>query len=760
MRHFRAQGRSWLRAAIFYALLSVLATWPVAPRLTSHLPHDVGDPVLGLTLLQWNATTRWFTPTWWDGVGFYPLADTLTLTDPRLGPALISTPIIWLTGSAIAGYNTAFILSFFFSALAAHALAFTLTRSHLAGLVAGCAFGFAPYRASRLAQIELLGAYWMPIGLLALHRWIDTRQWPWLALLAGALTAQGLFCAYYLPMFAVLVGCWLLWFARPGDLVRAGVAGLVGIAPLVPLFLYYARAHHRLGLYRGIAEIEKYSADVSGLWARAPELAFWPSAALENPEGYLFPGLSIAVLAAIYALRGRARPPDAPRMRLARRTLILVAAAAFVVGSVPVLFGPWRLEIGALTLSLSTFRKPLSVAIGALMVAGALHPRVVGARRSKSVFGFYVLAAALMFVLALGPSPTAFGVPIIYKGPYAWLMLAPGFDTSLRVPARFAMLMVLALSVAAALAWHHFSRRWPPRAAGWATAMFVGLIVAEGWSAPMTTVMAPSAFAWPAQCEALPRLELPIGSFGSDAAAEHRALLAGVRSVNGLSGFVAPHVLEFTVAARARDNGALNALAEVGPLCIAVNRSADGGDEMFRWVRGHPYTAPLGVAAPHEFLMLKKVRPRPRRVAGERLPIAAATSHTGAVDVAVLTDRDRATAWQIQEAGDPATYLTITLGCRAALRSIGVSHGGGRVARAMAIDVSSDEATWRTAWRGRPGGAAVRAALREPRTGEIHFRARGTDVRQVRLRALRLNGKAGWSVADIEARGRCLPDAP
>ena len=138
--------------------------------LTTRLPHDLGDPVMSVTLLRWNATVPIFSQPWWTGVGFYPLLDTLALSDTRLGMSLISTLVFWLTGSIIAGYNVLFILSFAFCAISAHALVFSLTRSHPAALVAGRAYGFSPYRAAHLAHLELLASYWMPVGLLCLHR--------------------------------------------------------------------------------------------------------------------------------------------------------------------------------------------------------------------------------------------------------------------------------------------------------------------------------------------------------------------------------------------------------------------------------------------------------------------------------------------------------------------------------------------------------------------------------------------------------------
>ena len=187
-------------------------------------------------------------------LGFYPLANTLTFSDPRLGGSLLSTPIFWVTGSAIAGYNVVFILSYACSALAAHALVRRLTRSDAAGFVAGCAYGFAPFRSAHLAHLELLLAWWMPLTLLAAHAWLESRSRRALALLALTVAAQGLFTAYYLPMLGLLLALWALWFAAGRVPARqfAELAGaaMLGVAALAPLLLHYWRVHEGLGLYR------------------------------------------------------------------------------------------------------------------------------------------------------------------------------------------------------------------------------------------------------------------------------------------------------------------------------------------------------------------------------------------------------------------------------------------------------------------------------------------------------------------------------
>ncbi len=752
--------------ALFYIALALVATWPVPTVLTTRLPHDLGDPVMSATLLRWNATVPIFSQPWWNGVGFYPLLDTLTFSDTRLGMSLISTPVFWLTGSIIAGYNVLFILSFAFCAISAHTLVFSLTRSHPAALVAGCAYGFSPYRAAHLAHLELLASYWMPVGLPCLHRWLEQRAWWWLVLVAAAVAAQGLFCAYYLPMFGVFAGCWLLWFAagrvKFTQLSAAALALVLGAVLLAPLFAHYRRAQEAMGFSRTINEIEEFSADVSSIWSPPPELKVWPSLVQHNTERFLFPGLTIVLLIAGCALRGRSSSRVTGAIRWARRTAAIVATVAAIAALVATV-GPWRLQLAGVTLSLSRFHKPLSVAVAALAVYSLLHPRVVTALRERHAFAFYALAAALMFVLALGPSPRAFGVTFLYKAPYSWLMLAPGFgfDRSLRVPARFGMLMALALAVASGLAWHRLSAHQPARRARWMTAAVAGLIVAEGWIAPVSTVVPPSTVRWPAQCDGTPRLELPVGypeAPEADAAAQYRALLDGTRSVNGLSGYMPPYLLALTVSTWARDADALTALAEHGPICISVARSQRDGPALADWVARHPLARTLGARHGQEFFALPQSAPQAGRVAGVPLPISVASSDSGVVDLRSLTDGRLATQWITPGPQRRNEQLRVTLACVASIGSIGLSQDVATFPRELAIEASPDGTEWQTLWQGTTGGLTMRAALRDPHTMTTDFTVRANGIRHVRFRILRDDPIARWAVADLTVRGHCEGD--
>ena len=64
-----------------------------------------------------------------------------------------------------------------------------------------------------------------------------------------------------------------------------------------------------------------------------------------------------------------------------------------------------------------------------------MHPSIRAGWRRRSALAFYSLAAVAMWLLCLGPAPTFMGKPLLYKAPYAWLMLMPGVE-GVRVPAQ------------------------------------------------------------------------------------------------------------------------------------------------------------------------------------------------------------------------------------------------------------------------------------------------------------------------------------
>src|SRR5687768_14244463 len=188
----------FLLAAALYVGLTVALTWPLVLHPASLVPGDLGDPMLNTWLLAWNAQTLPLTERWWNLPQFYPIPGVMAFSEHLLGLSVIATPVIKLTGSPLLAYNTVFFLSFPFCALATHLLCFELTRRHDVSVLAALAYGFAPYRMSQFAHVQVLSAYWIPLALLALHIFVRRPQWRWAALFAGSWLMQALACGYYL----------------------------------------------------------------------------------------------------------------------------------------------------------------------------------------------------------------------------------------------------------------------------------------------------------------------------------------------------------------------------------------------------------------------------------------------------------------------------------------------------------------------------------------------------------------------------------
>jgi hypothetical protein len=271
-----------LPAVIAYAAITVALTWPVAASPGRNVPFDLGDPLLTASILWWNAQQLPFTEAWWTGTFFFPSPDSLALSDHRVGISLLTTPLMWLGMSSLAAYGLMFLLTWWLSATAAYALVWSLTSNRAAAFIAGLIFGFNPFRAAHLPHLELLASYWLPVTLLALHRWLDTRRNVWLYVLAVAQLMQMLTSGYYFFFMAVLVGLWLVWFARGlsvREYARLGAALVVPLLLVAPVLAHYRQAHDAMGLERSIDEIEQLSADLLSFVTVPEPLALWRSPA-------------------------------------------------------------------------------------------------------------------------------------------------------------------------------------------------------------------------------------------------------------------------------------------------------------------------------------------------------------------------------------------------------------------------------------------------------------------------------------------------
>lgn len=762
--------KSAVAAFAAYAALAIAVTFPLVRHLTSSVPHDLGDPLLSTAILWWNAHTIPFTEHWWNGFAFYPAPGMLTFSDHRLGASLIASPIQWLGGSEITAYNLTLLLTFPLSAVAAHGLGFTLTRRHDAAAVCGLAYGFSPYRIAHIEHLELLLSYGMPLALIGLHRFRETRQTKWIVLFAAALLLQGISTSYFLLFFCVLVALWMLWFVEWRDwrFIAAVIAGgLSAAVALAPVIVGYLRIHGEYAMVRSLSEVLEYSGALSSFVAASPLLSLWGwTNGFAASERQLFPGLAVTLIAAAGAVMAlRRRPPSRaglPIVSLVFAALMLATLAVVVSAR---MLGAWQL--GPLRVSEDLF-KPQSVALVFLALSVATLPATRDAFRRRSALAFYLFACVFLFLCSLGPKPTYLGSQVLYEPPYAWLMRLPVFASAIRAPARFAMPAILALSAAAAIAFARLTAGRPTLRQV-ALVAACGAIVADTWIGGLPLVALPSSWSphWAAQASSV--LELPLGTIVPDVAAMYRTARHQLPVVNGYSGFLPPHYAVLRRALSEGDETILPQVAATGPVLVAVDRRADRDRRLQELTARVPGAKQLGLEGRWMFFQLPRTDPASATTPGHPMPASIACSEKvgltavtrsaetagapggGEAGVDNLIDGDETSGWISQRPQQAGDSIMVTVDGEAPLCSLSLLLGGGPEVYpgAVAIELSRGGGQWETVFDGQTGALAMAGALRDPIRSPITFEWAGRPARLLRIRLLASHDLYPWAMREL-----------
>ena len=580
----RALANGWIVAGLF-TIITIAATWPLASVMTTRIVPDVGDPVFNSWVMMWTGgqLLRFLSgdahtlADFWNGNIFYPERLTIAYSEHLTPQMLQILPIFAATDNIVLCYNLLFLSAIVLSALGMYLFVRELTGQPAAGVVAGLAFAFAPYRADQYTHLQVISTQWMPLALYGFQRYFATARLRALVGAVAAIVVQALSCGYYLFFFTPFAAAFCLFEGHRQGAWRhrrtwwqVGAVAVAGLLVLWPFLRPYMQVRENAGEFgrRSAQEVRYFSADTWALGTAPGNLGVWRTLkAYERPEGAAFPGATILAAGAIGVLvvfgasvrRGRAKHLSAaPRWRrwaavaLAIAGVALVAAWFWLVVFGGGLYRDWWGRIRV--------RKISDIASHTLVTLALATALLPGFRRwVRSFFmsrgGFIVCAWLLAIALAFGPVIYVKGAAI-GPGPYAlFYNFVPGFD-GLRVPARYFMIAALFLAALCGIGVASITRRH--RAFGYLAAAVVSFgILFEGRAVPFIT----SKTLWvphyeyvgtdfprpPALGAVYERVEaLPAGSvlaevpFGSDPfeirsmyfAAFHRKPL-----VNGFSGF-------------------------------------------------------------------------------------------------------------------------------------------------------------------------------------------------------------------------------
>jgi hypothetical protein len=742
-----------------YLLLAVWYTHPLVTVSRTHiLGEPTGDPLLNASVVWWNATTLPLSGEWWNPPYFYPSHGIAAFTENLLGISPIATPIYWLSGSPLAAYNLAIFLAWPLSGFSLYLLARHLIGRFDAAFIAGLAFGFSAYRAAELGHIQMASSYWIPLMLLGLHRYLADRRLRWLALFGVCWLLQSLANLYMMLFGAVLIALWLIYFcsARTGGAARwRAPAAILAVwfaasLPLIPILLTYREVHDDYGLARALDEPLGYSNPLSTWFAVSGIVWLWKKVLPDDAVNH-FPGATIVVLVVagiIATLRARdaAKPVIEPRRRRLAVVFGLGLAAAMATVVATMSIGPWQIDAGGFTwLRVHDLYRAVTIAAVCGVGFWWLSPRLRDAFARRSLFLFYAAGTLAMATFAIGPVVPAAGHIVFEPAPYRFLMALPGFD-NLRMPARFWMLGVLCLAVAAGFAFRALTAgRASGRRAILFAAVAAGLLI-DAWPVNMNLVPAPwqsAALETPGQ--PYPILELPIGDGTRDAEATFRSIGHRRRILNGVSGYDPAHYAPLVEGITARDPELLEAISSLASFDVIVDESI-GGDWK-DYVAGAPGAVHLRTDGTRSAWRLPPA-PRAELRLGDPLPIVAVSAIGGHPYRAI--DGTVATTWD-DGPQHPSQWFVADLGSVHDVGGVTTRLGGFArdYPRRLAIDLSIDAANWATAWEGRTAASAFLAAVEAPREAALRFALPPRPARYVRLRQLEAATNL-WVIAELQ----------
>jgi hypothetical protein len=299
----------WL-AVVVFLLLPVIHTWPMASNPGVLSRNDNGDTQLNEWIMAWVVHQLPRDPLrLFDANIFYPAKDTLAFSEPLIVPAILAAPVFWLGGSPVLAFNLALLLGFALTGLATYALVYSWTTDRPGALAAGSLFAFNTHTLTRIAHIQGIHAYGLPLALLFTDRLILQ---PRVSTAVGLAISMGLmaYTSGYLVVFAtVMIAIALIariaeWRHRPRAVLTAFlIATVVTVVLVVPLAIPYRRVAIEQNMVRSIESVTDYSASLTGYIAAAGRVHFstWSARFFANPVDSFFPGV-VAIILSAFAL--------------------------------------------------------------------------------------------------------------------------------------------------------------------------------------------------------------------------------------------------------------------------------------------------------------------------------------------------------------------------------------------------------------------------------------------------------------------------
>jgi hypothetical protein len=433
--------KSHAGAAVLYAVLTVLMTWPLAARLNL---MEAGDSSYFAWAMAWTTRALLHDPLSLPHANtLHPLRYALFLDEPIVATSILSLPLRVVTSDPIVTLNLVRLLTFFISALGVRALALSLGLSPLAAFAAGALFSFTSNRVSSPAHLSVLGTQFLPFYFLFLHHWAREGSHKAAALAGLFFGLSAWACGYHALLAAAILPLPILIAVENRRVWRSAPTGLLmALVFLLPLQRLHRAALAPLSYERTVGETAFFSAGVEGLFSTSASNRVWGALTADLRsivEGDLFQGLTVIGLAALALLGAKASPER-------RRPLLFysaLAVCAFLVAlgpevrlfGQPLFPGPFSLlrELDVFRMIRVPARASVFLALGLSMLAafGLDRVRRPGLRAALLVLALLEATVAPLNVVAADRClDAAEPVPAVYQ----WLAAQPDRDPMVELP--------------------------------------------------------------------------------------------------------------------------------------------------------------------------------------------------------------------------------------------------------------------------------------------------------------------------------------
>jgi hypothetical protein len=300
---------SFLAAAVLYAALTLLFTYPLPLVVGTSLVGSDADLDLFMWTLAWDAHAFVRQPlAIFDANIYYPFRHTLAFSENLIGSALVAAPALWTTGNPVLGLNVATLVSIWLCGVGAYVLGRSLGLTPAGAFLCGLVYAFAPARFLRISQLHLTAVQWIPFTLAFLHWYLERRRRRDLRLAAACFTLQALASGHGAVYCAIAAGGLLAYrltvvdrLDLRGRLRDLGVAGVALLAPAALIVLPYRAVQVEMGLRRTLGDQAPSAVSflASPTHVQTFLLSFFPGAqVMERASAILFPGFLTVVLAA------------------------------------------------------------------------------------------------------------------------------------------------------------------------------------------------------------------------------------------------------------------------------------------------------------------------------------------------------------------------------------------------------------------------------------------------------------------------------